>query len=380
MTSFSSVAIVGAGLAGLSCAQALRSAGLQVTVLDKSRGVAGRMSTRRGEGWQADHGAQYFTARDPAFAAEVARWMAAGVAAPWTPHIAVLGGDDPLRDVRGSLGGVVSGGDSGGAVGGALGGPGEGGLVRHVGVPRMTSPAQWLAEGLGVRTGHTVQSVQHDGTQWRLGTAEHGWLPEAFDALVLAMPAPQADTLLRQGVTELDGAGAETHAGVHAGARALADVAAAVTMRGCWALMLRFDAPVDLPFDAAFVNAGPLRWMARDSHKPGRPASASASAFGGETWVLHASAEWSEAHIEDTPEAASQALLAAFAGWGGPSPAACTAHRWRYADSLPPPTGLRHWLPELGLGLCGDWLAAGKVEGAWLSGQALAMQVLGRQV
>lgn len=366
MTSISSVAVVGAGLAGLSCAQALRSAGLQVTVLDKSRGVAGRMSTRRGEGWQADHGAQYFTARHPAFAAEVARWTDAGVAAPWAPRIAVLGGDDPQRDLRGSLGGGASGG-----IGDVLDG-GDGGLVRHVGVPRMTSPAQWLAEGLGVRTGHTVQTVQREGAHWRLGTAEHGWLPEAFDALALAMPAPQADTLLRQGWPGMDGAGAVADAQ----ALALADVAAAVTMRGCWALMLRFGAPVDLPFDAAFVNAGPLRWMARDSHKPGRPASAAAA----DTWVLHASAAWSEAHIEDTPEAAAEAMLAAFAGWGGPRPEAWTAHRWRYADSLPPPPGLRHWLPELGLGLCGDWLAAGKVEGAWLSGQALAMQVLGRQV
>lgn len=376
MTSISSVAVVGAGLAGLSCAQALRSAGLQVTVLDKSRGVAGRMSTRRGEGWQADHGAQYFTARHPAFAAEVARWTDAGVAAPWTPRIAVLGGDDPQRDLRGSLGGGASGG-----VGDAREG-GDGGLVRHVGVPRMTSPAQWLAEGLGVRTGHTVQALKRDGARWRLGTAEHGWLPEAFDALVLAMPAPQADTLLRQGWQGMDGAAAvadaDADARAHAQAQALADVAAAVTMRGCWALMLRFDAPVDLPFDAAFVNAGPLRWMARDSHKPGRPASASAAAY--ETWVLHASPEWSEAHIEDTPEAAAQALLAAFAGWGGPRPAAWTAHRWRYADSLPPPPVLRHWLPEWGLGLCGDWLAAGKVEGAWLSGHGLAMQVLGRQM
>lgn len=359
MTTISSVAIVGAGLAGLSCAQALRSAGLQVTVLDKSRGVAGRMSTRRGEGWQADHGAQYFTARHPAFAAEVARWMDAGVAAPWTPRIAVLGGDDPQRDVRGSLGGGASGG---------VGDAGDGGLVRHVGVPRMTSPAQWLAEGLGVRTGHTVQTLQRDGGQWRLDTAEHGRLPEAFDALVLAMPSPQAEALLRQGWQGLDAAGADAHA--------LVNVAAAVTMRGCWALMLRFEAPVDLLFDAAFVNAGPLRWMARDSHKPGRPVPAA----GGETWVLHASAEWSEAHIEDTPEAAAEALLDAFAGWGGPRPAAWTAHRWRYADSLPPPPGLRQWVPALGLGLCGDWLAAGKVEGAWLSGHGLAMQVLGRQM
>ena len=86
------VAVIGAGLAGLSCATALRAAGLDVQVFDKSRGPAGRMSTRRGEGWSCDHGAQYFTARDPRFQAEVAAWEAAGVAAPWAPRLAVLGG------------------------------------------------------------------------------------------------------------------------------------------------------------------------------------------------------------------------------------------------------------------------------------------------
>ena len=53
-----SVAIVGAGLSGLSCAHALQAQGVKVTVFDKSRGVSGRMSTRRGDGWQADHGAR----------------------------------------------------------------------------------------------------------------------------------------------------------------------------------------------------------------------------------------------------------------------------------------------------------------------------------
>ena len=55
-------AIIGAGLAGLSCAQALLLAGHTVHVFDKSRGPSGRMSTRRAEGaagpWQCDHGAQ----------------------------------------------------------------------------------------------------------------------------------------------------------------------------------------------------------------------------------------------------------------------------------------------------------------------------------
>ena len=341
-----SVAIVGAGLSGLSCAHALLAQGVKVTVFDKSRGVSGRMSTRRGDGWQADHGAQYFTARHPDFIAEVARWMDAGVAARWTPRLAVLGGDAPTQPPAHSQ-------------------PSQP-LHRHVGTPRMTSPSQWLADRLAatsLHTQHTVNALRRDDTGWALGTAEHDWLDARFDAVLLAVPSPQAEALLRQGVANPEAVAP------------FADVAASVTMRGSWALMLRFDAPLDLPFDAAFVNEGPLRWIARDSHKPGRQAPG-----GPEVWVLHASAEWSEAHIEDTPEAATEALLAAFVAWGGAMPQACSAHRWRYADSLPPAEGLCTWSPELGLGLCGDWLSAGKVEGAWLSGRSLAEQVLARRM
>ena len=346
------VAVIGAGLAGLSCAQALQAGGLGVAVFDKSRGVSGRMSTRRGEGWQADHGAQYFTAREPAFVREVERWVAAGVAAPWSPRLAVLGGDRAASDSgRDPL-------DTGDAR-----------IRRHVGVPRMTSPAQWLADQIAQPAGglqpasvalnHTVQRLVPEGGGWRLHTAEHGLLPEVFSSVMLAVPSPQAGPLLADVAPEL------------------AARAEAVTMRGCWALMLRFDEAVDLPFDAAFVNSGPLRWLARDSSKPSRPGASS-----GETWVLHASAEWSEANIELTPEQATDALLTAFGQWGGPRPSMATAHRWRYADSLPlaDASASAWWrAPSAqgpGLGVCGDWVRAGRVEGAWSSGRALAQRLL----
>src|SRR3989338_1855524 len=91
------IAVIGAGLAGLSCAQALLKAGHTVHVFDKSRAPSGRMSTRRAEDdngpWQCDHGAQYFTARDPAFRAEVARWQQAGVAALWNARLASFDGN-----------------------------------------------------------------------------------------------------------------------------------------------------------------------------------------------------------------------------------------------------------------------------------------------
>ena len=52
-----------------------------------------------------------------------------------------------------------------------------------------------------------------------------------------------------------------------------------------------------------------------------------------------------------------------------------TAHRWLYADTAPPLNVDGWWQPETGLGLCGDWLHNGTVEGAWVSGRHLAQRV-----
>lgn len=316
--------MVGAGLAGLSCAQTLQDAGLTVTVVDKSRGLAGRMSTRRGDTWACDHGAQYFTAHDPAFRAEVSRWLEAGVAALWQPRIEVF--DRPA------------------------GADGNEEVERFVGTPRMTAPARLLADGLTLHAGLTVSALQRGTEGWHVLTAEKGLLKERFDAVVLALPAPQATPLLASLSSSL------------------ADVAAQGQMQGCWALMLRFESALALPFDAAFVNQGPLRWIARDSSKPGRT--------GQETWSLHASAAWSEAHIEADADTVAALLIEAFKALGGSAPSAWSAHRWRYAITSSAVDGGCVWDAATGLGLCGDWLNGGRIEGAWLSGQALGRQIL----
>lgn len=326
------IAVVGAGLAGLSCAQALLQAGHTVHVFDKARGPSGRMSTRRAEDdngpWLCDHGAQYFTARDPAFRAEVARWQQAGVAALWDARLASFDGtawSNPATP-----------------------------LERFVGTPRMTSPAAWLVQHLGdpalAQWQTTVQRLDHSEGGWTITSAEHGLHSPRYSAVLLAVPAPQAVPLL----APVSPAGAA--------------IAASARMRGSWAVMLRYASPVALPWEGAFINTGPLRWVARDSSKPGRT--------GQETWLLHASPEWSEAHIEDSAEAVTTALLTAFAALGGPAPLAATAHRWRYADTEPALTQGSWWDAQMRLGLCGDWLHGGKVEGAWLSGRALAQQLL----
>jgi len=307
----------------LSCSKNLHDGAFELSVYDKSRGPAGRMSTRRGDGWQCDHGAQYFTARDPGFRAEVARWQAAGVADVWPARLAVFNEADGQRS--------------------------ETRLERFVGVPRMTAPARFLADTLPLTAQTTITRLERTPAGWQMTSAEHSQLPGHFDAVLLAVPAPQAVPLLETVAPDL------------------AAIAAGAVMRGSWALMLRYDAPVALSFDAAFVNCGPLRWIARDNSKPGRGAQ--------ETWLLHASAEWSEAHLEETPETVAAALLQAFGQLGGPAPQAWSAHRWRYADTEPALDKGCVWDAGLRIGLCGDWLNGGKVEGAWLSGRALAQQV-----
>jgi renalase len=317
------IAVIGAGIAGLSCAWALQHAGYQVSIFDKSGGPGGRMSTRRGDGWQCDHGAQYFTARDPAFRAEVARWEQAGVAAQWHAQVCRFDADGAFSPC-----GVAE---------------------RFVGSPRMTAPARWLAATLSVRCDVEIGALRREGAFWRLHAQGEGVLVGRYDALVLALPAPQCASLLREV------------------APSQAALAAQTTMQGCWAMMLQYAAPLALSFEAAFVNHGALRWVARDSAKPGRA--------GSESWLLHASAEWSEAHIERDVDSVAAQLLAAFASLGGPAPERWSMHRWRYASTALVRSELCNWDAGQSLGLCGDWLNGGTVEAAWLSGRALARRI-----
>jgi predicted NAD/FAD-dependent oxidoreductase len=137
--------------------------------------------------------------------------------------------------------------------------------------------------------------------------------------------------------------------------------------------MLQLAQSAEVPFDGCFVNEGPLRWVARNSSKPGRPAA--------EGWVLHASGEWTADHVDATPGDVLQALTAAFAAL---VPAVATegaivhgaAHRWLYSQAEIPLKEGFLWSSADGLGVAGDWLNGSRVEGAWLSGVRLAERIL----
>lgn len=312
------VAVVGAGIAGLTAARALADAGHQVVVFEQAASPGGRLSTRtvrdvekaRGTADLAfDHGAQYFTVRDPRFAVFVEQWERDRLVAKWTPRLVSFDGEG-WEEVA----------------------PG---VDRYVGLPGMAAIATALAQPLDVRYSNHVDSLEP--------------LTREFDRVIVAVPSGQARALV-------------------AGTPALAARLAALAMTPCWAVLAAFAEPVAARFDAAFVSGSALGWIARNTSKPKRDWKI-------DTWVLHATTTWSAAHLDDDADRVGAFLMEAFEDLvraGLPRAFYATTHRWRYAVADPPlGIGVIHD-PEAKITLCGDWCAGSRVEDAFLSGLAAA--------
>lgn len=305
-----SVAVVGAGIAGLACARRLVEAGVPVRLFDKARAPGGRVATRRVEGVGAfDHGAAFFTAREPAFRSVADALCDAGRAAPYavTGHV-----------------------------------------HRLVGLPGMSGLPRALAEGLHIVTGTRIAGLTASQEGWRLTDAEGG-VYGPFQALVIALPAPQAEALLAPAAPTLA-------ARVHE-----------ADMAPCWAVMAAWDAPLPIAEGAIEAEGPVFSWAARESAKPGRAA--------GERWVIHAAADWSTAHLEAAPDAVIEAVLGAlgeYARAAFPAPRYAAAHRWRYAQVITPLGAPCLAAPESRLVACGDWCLGPRIEDAFMSGRAAA--------
>ena len=319
------VAIIGAGIAGLACGRALDAAGFSVTLLDKARGPGGRMSTRRSGARRYDHGAQYFTVRDPDFRAAVDAWEDAGLVAPWQARLATL------------RGGVLT--------------PRPAAHPRYVGTPRMSALTRALSDGLALRTSTRIARVTPRGGGLALVDTE-GADQGTFDQVVVATPAAQAAPLL-------------------AAAPRLAAAAARAEMDPCLTAMVTVSPAVALPVDGVWIEDSPLAWAARDSSKPGRPDE--------DCWVLQATHAWSVANLEQSKPEIAERLWAAFCAALGHSPGErqeSVGHRWRFAIPRGPFPDEPLRSPEVGLSACGDWCTGPRVEAAWCSGHHLARAII----
>ena len=316
------IAILGAGLTGLNLAKMLQ-ANADIVLFEKSDKLGGRMATHRCNGFEFDHGAQYFTAKDPLFKDWVARLMDANVVASW-----------PARFVEVEHRSMLSQRTWDDA------------FPHYVGIPSMNAIAQHLAEGLDVRFNQLITGIKPHRTKWLLETAD-GQFAE-FDWVVSTLPAEQAKVILPDSYQQK---------------KALQSV----QMEPCFTLMLGYDSARHSAWDAAFISQSILSWVSVNSAKPNR-----AKPY---TLVAMSQNAWARDNFT-RPEAQLIAeLLAELEGVMGEKLGDATyikLKKWKYANADKQKTELSFVDHAAKLACCGDWCISGRIESAFMSSSRLA--------
>lgn len=339
------VVVVGAGLSGLTAAQALHQANYRVVVVDKSRGLGGRVATRRIDNTVVDHGCRYLRPFQVPQLSPIAKLLAAGTLQPWQPERFELGADGVLTPTS----------------------PG----TLYTAPQGMSSIAKGLARGLTIHRHWRASAITPLSQGWRiegeaLGEASQG-KPSTLEAraIALALPAPQAMTLLQAAVQDCEQVSELLHRLRQVDFEAVITVMAGYDLGKSAQLSLQTGLGGWMVTSQAHPT---LRWMALDSSKRINPKEA--------VVVLHSSPTFASNALNTTHlEPVGQTLLSEAARlepWIG-SPQWMQIHRWRYGfvkkalgvSSLSTPE-----LPSL-VG-CGDWCNGGNAEGAIASGHAAA--------
>ncbi|MEY4630736.1 MAG: hypothetical protein RIQ81_856 [Pseudomonadota bacterium] len=332
------VAIVGAGLSGLSAAvhlePVLRAAGKQIVLLDKGRAPGGRLATRRIEGHVFDHGAQFFTVRSEEFRAQVETWNRAGIVEEWC---------------RGFPGGGSA--DPGDSVGFSDGHP------RYFCPRGMTALAKDLAARLpagALRLDQRVSAIRSIDGLWSIDCEGDGSL--AARQVLVTVPVVQAVPLFKDAAISN---ACEKHA-------------ASIGFDPCLALMLVIDpdiAAAVFPAPGARRYDGEVLSWGADNHRKGV-----SPLPGGIT--LHASPAFSLQHFDADPATVTRMMLDASGLPAKVLPAIWQLKKWRYATPIHPVMdGFVTLDPGRSLHLAGDAFSGARIEGAWVSGHAAAQFV-----
>ena len=334
------VAVVGGGIAGLTCARELRLRGCDPVVFEANDRLGGRCSSRITRVGLFDDGAQCISGatrlavhvvQAPGELAALHPWTVAATPAEEERNNKVWKKDEDETDVTRTLK-----------------------LMGAVGVPSMVALADGLARPLHVRLNKPIVQARRRGTSWALSSSA-GEIDEDFQALVLALPAPLAMPLVRES-SELTAA------------------LRAVRFRSRWVLMLGSERPVPLPGYREFQGS-PIERVAAMHSKPGRLAS------GAQRWFVEADERWSLQHAHEDAEIIADLLLENFRAHAGRmvTPNFLQAYEWRNAFVEMPATPPRRteclWDDKVQLGVCGDSVVPSQVDRVHRSGVDMARAV-----
>lgn len=319
------VAIIGTGISGMSIAEKLSKVA-QVTVFDKSRGIGGRMTTRRAQDYHFDHGAQFFTAKSKEFKNFCSDALRENVIGVWSGRFCEVEGNKIINEV---------GSDS----------------EYFVSKPQMNSLCKYLGRDLNILLNKKINNINFENNKWSLRSQENEVFSD-FDYLILAIPSHQAVDLLPSSFKYFD-------------------LVSNIKMDGCFSLMLGLKENIKLDFDAAFIKKSILGFISINNSKPERPK--------GFSILVNSDNKWAEDNIEEDLDFIKDKMLNCLKkiiDFDSNEIDYDAIHRWRYANVKSRDGDKSLFDPDLNLGVCGDWLISGRVESAFLSGLNLYSKII----
>jgi predicted NAD/FAD-dependent oxidoreductase len=317
-----SVAIIGAGMAGLSLARALTDLA-NVVLFEKSGRPGGRMASRPMAGFIFDYGAQYFTAKTERFKSAVETWTQNGVVRPWDAHLIEIELNNTGKNLSNSNRRPL-----------------------YIGYPVMNDLPLHLSKELHIEFKTPIEKLMFRGDKWRL-LSRNVQIRQLFDWVVLAIPASQALLILPEDFE-------------------YRDLVATRTMNACFTLKLGLPDPLPIDWDAARIRGADVSWIC--ASRPGRPDQDRCAL------VVHANNEWSqrnadrplhlvEQHVlRETEKILDMPIVPDFQ----------YLHRWRFANTVEPAKIDRLVDTTQRIAVIGDWLGKASVESAFESAMRLA--------
>ena len=321
------IAIIGSGLSGITIASELKKK-FNVEIFEKSRGVGGRMSTRKELPFIFDHGAQFFKITKTDFMNFVSELLSERVILPWKFKLAHFEGIR-LTKIK-----IIGNEDK-----------------FFVGVPNMDSIIKYLAKKIDVMINTKIEKIIKKKNDWFLYDQNNKSYGK-YDWVILTLPAEQSRELISKTIS-------------------FYPLLKKIKMKGCFSLMIGMNDPVILDYDAAIIKDSDVAWLAINSSKPFRTEKYSL--------LINSSYDFAAKNISSPKEKIINHLLdttSVVINRQIPESAMIRLHQWRYVEAEKHPDDNFFIDPQNKIGICGDWFVNSRVEGAFISASNLSKEII----
>ena len=321
------VAVIGAGLTGTTIASKLNEK-FDVKVFEKSRGVGGRMSTRRETPFIFDHGAQFFKVKTTVFKNFLSELFSQKIIQPWNFRLAYFDGQN-LSKIR-----FIQDEDR-----------------FYVGVPNMDAIIKHLSKNCNVILNTKIERIIKENDKWNLYD-QNKKSYDSYDWVVLSLPAQQSLELITKKIS-------------------FYPLIKKIKMKGCFSLMIGMSESLNLDYDAALIENEDIAWFAINNSKPGRMKKT--------CLIINSSYEYASKNMNTSKEKVLKHLLcksSKFLNYDLSKSNIIKIHQWKYVEAECSPIENFFIDHKEKIAVCGDWFINSRVEGAFISANELSKEII----